>query len=114
MTSSHIGVNILNFCSEMPSDDKSAGNLFSVTALEQLTYDKESSKDKFALLMHKVGGGHNAQEKVMSSDDMTVHDYGSCGQFEFLADNVVKKDTVVRYKEKIENEFGQFFPHKTV
>eukprot|EP00094_Tigriopus_californicus_P007276 TCALIF_07003-PB protein Name:"Protein of unknown function" AED:0.35 eAED:0.35 QI:0/0.75/0.6/1/0.75/0.6/5/124/426 len=104
----HLKVTVRHFCSEMAPEASSDSNIYSLTSLEQASFDPNAR--------HKVGVESKVDFKselvTVSEEFLVLHDYGACGKYEF---ETSAKDTfLLEQRQRIENKVGRFFPKKTV
>lgn len=104
----HLKITARHFCAEMAPEASSDSNIYSITALEQASFDPN--------VRQKVGVesqvDYKSEQVTVSEEFLVLHDYASCGKYEF---ETSAKDTfLLEQRQRIENKLGRFFPKKTV
>jgi hypothetical protein len=104
-------LNILKFCSELPSEPASDANTYTMRALEQSMHDLSAKGDK-----NVIRKGAEDMETVISveSDVMTVNDYSACGTFDFDDSKTARDTFVTNMARVLQDEMGAYFPLKSV
>lgn len=100
-------VDVLKFCSEYP-EENSGFREKQITALSQSIFNNQLSSGLAVKVSHQSG----SQQFRISRDELAVHDYGLCNNYDLdvKGPESVRDRSVSRHAVEIERLFGQYFP----
>ena len=101
-------VDVLKFCSEYPAEHKKETRL--ITALQQTVWNTDLSQGLNIKVSYQSGG----EQHRISRDEIAVHDYGDCHNYDMDVNGAesVRDRTISKQAVKIEKFLGDFFPLK--
>ena len=104
-----LDVSVRKFCLEAPLDEGSAAIEYAINAIRKSHYDEAKSAEEPAVsVMYNVRP--NSGVKAVSNNDLLVHDYSSCKNYD-MDDTTNEKldDFLVTKAKPIQQSLGKYF-----
>jgi len=107
-----LDVQVRKFCAEAPLDEPSAAIEYAIDAIRKSRYDaaKSSLQPPVSVMFNVSGGGGSVGVVNVAENDLLIHDYGSCQDFDMDDTSNEKVDEfLVSHAKQIQLKLGKYF-----